>query len=637
MLIRELHPTQIWCVKSQLCLTSIVPLDRSCGDVYSLAWDPRGPGTLYMGCQSTDIQHVHFDLENRPAPSHEGHATSRISRIDVNKFFEATTISRSAAASPALEKQMEKQLDGAGRKGMSAPASPRPDTNLPATIEVGYDEVEASAHYGYIYCLDMITRPDGEKWLVSGSGASDFKVWSCHPSGGLELLAAFEGLPGAVLSLANRDSLLFAGLQGGHVKVWDLETRSCVRTILAQRDDVLTMVVFGQDLYTAAADGLVMRFNESFDCSGTFQAHAGAIFSSVGTKDASNRPLVITAGDDSRIKIWSLPGSFDPEQRDPSPAQAMSTEGDVILYALAKLVAIPTISDAAHREQCRQGAHLLRRILMQLGAQAQLVSAGEGRNPIIIATFSAVKSSTPKKRLLFYGHYDVQPVDERLWDTDPFSMAGRDGYLYGRGVADDKGPIMAMACAVAALRDQRILDVDVVLLIEGEEEAGSGGFQETVIAHKEDIGHIDCILLSNSSWIGEKDPCIVYGMRGVIYARLGVSSKRKDAHSGVDGGSVDEPMSAMIRLLAAVGTLTLPGFFDDVQAESAVEMQNYDAVAATAGTTSKALARKWAQPTFSVANILTTAQGNNTIIPRQVTANVSFRLVPVQVLLQAVL
>ena len=85
---------------------------------------------------------------------------------------------------------------------------------------------------------------------------------------------------------------------------------------------------------------------------------------------------------------------------------------------------------------------------------------------------------------MFYGHYDVQPAAEDDWETDPWELSGRNGYLYGRGVSDNKGPILAVACAAATLRLRRELDVDVVLLIEGEEEAGSRGFAITVRKHK---------------------------------------------------------------------------------------------------------------------------------------------------------
>ena len=112
------------------------------------------------------------------------------------------------------------------------------------------------------------------------------------------------------------------------------------------------------------------------------------------------------------------------------------------------------------------------------------------------------------------------------------------------------------------------------MLVEGEEEAGSRGFAATVRKHKvsrvfdlvdnqDTIGHIDAVLLSNSTWIDENDPCVVFGMRGVVYANLSVSSQGDDAHSGVDGGVVQEPMFDMVRVLSAIADsqgVKMPGF-----------------------------------------------------------------------------
>lgn len=114
------------------------------------------------------------------------------------------------------------------------------------------------------------------------------------------------------------------------------------------------------------------------------------------------------------------------------------------------------------------------------------ISSEQGRNPLVIATFLGTSSPAdkPRKRLLFYGHYDVQPAAEEQWETNPWELSGRNGYLYGRGVSDNKGPILAIACAASTLRAKRDLDVDVVMLIEGEEEAGSRGFAPAVRKHK---------------------------------------------------------------------------------------------------------------------------------------------------------
>lgn len=161
----------------------------------------------------------------------------------------------------------------------------------------------AFAHYGYIYALHTVNRPDGSNWLISGSGDSDVKIWHCQPQGGLQFLRGFDSLAGAVLSLAFRDSLLYVGLQDGGIIVWDLETGACIRTIDAHEADVLAMSVLGGDTYTAAADGRVLRVNEEFDCTAAFKAHSGIILSSTIIQGLRDGWELITAGNDSFVKV----------------------------------------------------------------------------------------------------------------------------------------------------------------------------------------------------------------------------------------------------------------------------------------------------------------------------------------------
>jgi di- and tripeptidase len=171
-------------------------------------------------------------------------------------------------------------------------------------IEITVESRLAFAHYGYIYALATVSRPDGSVWLISGSGDCDVKIWLAHPQGGLQLIRHFTGLQGAVHSFAVRDSLLYAGQQDGEIKVWDLETSACIRSIQAHEADVLTMSVLGQDVYTAAADGQVLRVDERFDCTASWRAHSGIILSStlVDGKEKGRWEL-ITAGNDSYIKV----------------------------------------------------------------------------------------------------------------------------------------------------------------------------------------------------------------------------------------------------------------------------------------------------------------------------------------------
>ena len=202
------------------------------------------------------------------------------------------------------------------RKSISSSDLER-STVLPSTSHEGVLEIEvdidariAFAHYGYIYALHIVPRPDGSRILASGSGDCDIKIWLCHASGGLEFVRGFDGLSGAVLSFAVRDSLLYAGVQDGEIAVWDLETGACIRTIEAHEADVLTMSVLGSDVYTAAADGRVLRINEDFDCTAAFKAHAGIILSSTIVRGLTDRWELITAGNDSYVKVNILtPGS----------------------------------------------------------------------------------------------------------------------------------------------------------------------------------------------------------------------------------------------------------------------------------------------------------------------------------------
>lgn len=640
---------RVWSTDTLSLLMTIQPSLDSSGDIYSLAWDDRQGGTLYFGCQNTDIEWFNFDDAETISSSLTLERTNSTGRSSAaHRFFEG---------GPRI---YQRGCGGGSTSAkVSSPLAARDDAPSSSTSQhrshvVAPCNVIQNAHYGYIYCAITLDRNADERWLVTGSGDADVKIWECLAGGGLRLLHTFSDLPGAVLSLAVRDSLLFAGCQDGQIKVWDMETRSCVRTIIAQEADILSMTHVGSDLYTASASGQILRFNASFDCTASFEGHQSAVLGMIAIRnDESRTHQLISGGHDVWLKLWDLSQSLSSSEDsglddvDESALASKGINGDVMLYALAKLVAVPTVSsDEGHREDCRRGAHLLRKLLTQMGADASLLPTLEGKNPLVLAYFRANASSSSsfprQKRVLFYGHYDVQPANEADWTTEPFELAGRNGYLYGRGVADNKGPIMAVACAAASLRDNRKLDVDVVLVIEGEEESGSAGFRETLAKHCDEIGPVDTILISNSSWIGEEDPCVVYGMRGVIYASLEVRSGNNDAHSGVDGGAVAEPMLAMVRLLSTLGAagsasggIQIPGFYDNIQPMSDEERAFYDDVARAVpkknASTADTLIRKWREPTMSISNIQSSGpHSNNTVIPRTVTANVSFRLVPDQ-------
>lgn len=214
-------------------------------------------------------------------------------------------------------------------------------------------------------------------------------------------------------------------------------------------------------------------------------------------------------------------------------------------YALSKFISFPSVSsDPVHREDCRQAAIWLKKCLVQLGAQSMLVAAYLLRTRSLCAELRTatnrpwVESSgarhfsrhgdqtheaadsllrvsahsllrTSRRSLTFASrHYDVIAAPDQDWDSDPFQLSGRSGYLYGRGASDNKGPIMAMAFAAAELLFHRSLEVDLVFLIEGEEECGSTGFSETVNRHKVSIFSTSCTLITSLNQVMRRIPLV---------------------------------------------------------------------------------------------------------------------------------
>lgn len=290
-----------------------------------------------------------------------------------------------------------------------------------------------------------------------------------------------------------------------------------------------------------------------------------------------------------------------------------------------------------------------------------MLSTENNRNPIVFARFTGKSTgSKPGRRILFYGHYDVVAAENAkdTWNSDPFDMHGVNGYLYGRGVSDNKGPVLAALYAVADLVAEQQLSADVVFLIEGEEECGSRGFQEAVIRHKRMIGDVDWILLANSYWLNDEFPCLTYGLRGVVQATVKVESERPDLHSGVDGSRlIDESLKDLVALLASLttpdGKVNIPGFYDPILPMTRSEDETYDTISRTllrsnpdlgdAHDLAASFKARWREPSFTIHRIDTSGPVNPTIISRVAMATLSIRLVPdqdantIQAALEAVL
>lgn len=320
-----------------------------------------------------------------------------------------------------------------------------------------------------------------------------------------------------------------------------------------------------------------------------------------------------------------------------------------MVNSLAKFVAFKTVSSRPKFSgECNQGAVFLRRHCNYLGAQTKLLSTGQNTNPIVLAKFSAVSPKSVDKTLLFYGHYDVVSADanQTKWNTDPFQLTSINGFLYGRGVTDNKGPLLAALYAAAELTQKKELACNVVFLIEGEEESGSQGFENAVQENKDIIGDIDWILLANSYWLDDHIPCLTYGLRGVVHANLIITSHHPDLHSGIDGSSLlDEPLKDLTLLLGTLlgpkGKINLPGFHDPVLPLTDVEKRRYDAIADAllphhpeiedVDSFTDSLMHRWREPSLTIHSVeVPGCKSSSTTISHKAKATLSLRIVPNQ-------
>ncbi|MFD1703002.1 dipeptidase [Methylopila henanensis] len=251
-------------------------------------------------------------------------------------------------------------------------------------------------------------------------------------------------------------------------------------------------------------------------------------------------------------------------------ALAAADDGlDKSLERLFALLKIPSIStDPAYKHGCREAADWLKRDLAALGFQAALRETPG--HPVVLA--SQPKPSAP--HVLFYGHYDVQPVDPlEKWATPPFEpqiVTAKDGrkVIVARGASDDKGQVMtfveACRCWKAATGE---LPVGVTLLIEGEEESGSVNLPGFLEEAKDELS-ADVALVCDTAMWGEGRPAITSALRGMVYEEITVRAADRDLHSGLYGGAARNPLHVVANIVAALhgpdGKVTLPGFYDGV-------------------------------------------------------------------------
>jgi acetylornithine deacetylase/succinyl-diaminopimelate desuccinylase-like protein len=258
-----------------------------------------------------------------------------------------------------------------------------------------------------------------------------------------------------------------------------------------------------------------------------------------------------------------------------------------------------------------------------------------------------------KPTVLMYGHYDVQPPDPmELWETPPFEPTLRNGNLYARGAADDKGQFYAHVKALEALREINggKLPVNIKVLVEGEEEIGGKSIAKFVAENAAKL-KADVALVSDTALYADGIPTLCIGLRGLVYTEVEASGPARDLHSGLYGGAAPNAVYGLIELLGkaknADGEIQIPGIGDDVRPPAKAELDSWknlpfdekEFLEKEVGSSKltgepkySVLERVWARPTMEVHGIAGgfTGAGAKTVIPAKATAKVSFRLVPDQ-------
>jgi acetylornithine deacetylase/succinyl-diaminopimelate desuccinylase-like protein len=336
----------------------------------------------------------------------------------------------------------------------------------------------------------------------------------------------------------------------------------------------------------------------------------------------------------------------------PAVLARIDADLDKSLDRLFDLVRIPSIStDSAYKDFCRAAADHLAKDLEGLGFEAAVrPTAG---HPVVTAKTNGATAANSGPRVLFYGHYDVQPVDPvNLWSTPPFepkidSLPDGRKIIHGRGACDDKGQLMTFVEACRAFKAVTgKLPLDITMMIEGEEECGSKSLFDFVRSNAAEFKR-DLALVCDTGMWDQATPSITTSLRGLLYEEVTITCADRDLHSGVFGGGAANPVRVLARVIASLhdgnGRIMVPGFYDgvkDLPADIKAELKALNLTAeqflgqvglkVPAGEKDRMLIEQVStRPTCDVNGIIGgyTGEGAKTVIAAQASAKISFRLV----------
>lgn len=633
------------------------------GDIFSIRYLDSFE-TIVFGCQNASLLYLDNVLQRiKLAQSNNMTNFEKLPHRRYDKFFD------SKGPAGGVHKKLPMNAT------QSEKFVPPVKNKIASILEIPSENIITYAHNGFIYSIysfksgshnGLENSRSSNECIITGGGDGLSRVWLFSKNEGNKIKIHLESEEldneESVLSQTVEFPFLYCGLSDGYVKIWDLNTKQLVSTLhTPDKTDIFSLSTYKDHVFAINKIGIT-HFYEN-QCH-HWNPNQGKILSSEIFERKSNNynktVSLLTGGNDGSLALWDLShlapyissdrsGSFEHQYvRERSNSwnftEPAFLNNEKMLETLREFISFQTVSqniDTAQQLSSRRCATFLQQLFIKFGAsQTQLLPVANGSNPVVVAHFTGNSDPLERKKILWYGHYDViSPGDFNLWDTNPFNLTCEDGYMKGRGVSDNKGPLIAAIYSAASLFQENKLLNDIVFVIEGNEETGSEGLKEVCIDYKDSIGpKIDWIFLSNSSWVDQTHPCLNYGLRGVINAELTIWCDGPDRHSGVDGGIHREPITDLINVISKLqddhGKIAIPNFFSHLSDISQEEKERFQKVLELSNIdenlTLDDLIANWAEPSLSLTTMKTSGPGNITVIPKSTSIGISLRLVPEQ-------
>ncbi|KAH9260712.1 hypothetical protein BASA81_001179 [Batrachochytrium salamandrivorans] len=423
-----------------------------------------------------------------------------------------------------------------------------------------------------------------QNFLFSAGSCSLIKRWALDGD-----FACEEVIPGhhrSVTDLCVIDQfkwLLSASLDGT-VRAWRLSAMQTlhIKTFRANGNALTCLAPLTAGFCAGTVSGLVWlwKFQHEQHLPTAFLNVSASPVNSIRTTDNG---LIFVGTKSGRITVWELPLSEEEEEaaeqqpgffaRTASPMLSeQNLDNSAMMASLKQFVAIPSVSQDPQRfDACLKSAAFIRQLVENLGGETRIVPGH--KIPVVLAKFRASRPNPTERYVFVYGHHDVVDVNTANWVSPPFDTAGRESYLFGRGVSDNKGPCLAMLFATASLKHADRLGVDVMFCFEGENETNMDleerGFHAMIRENRGGLFFPEhaplLVVISNNTWITTDTPCLTYGMRGIVDIALKVTAAAAapaqqsggEANSHCCGGgdlSSERNSAPVVDLMAALQT-----------------------------------------------------------------------------------